>query len=217
VDNLSVNTLRNHHSIFSFPKSPRFPKIIVDNTAQPINLPSIFSAKKSSMGYGEKCTFYKMAALKNLPSPFHYNVAKDLSESVGKTFGISRELNQNVYVPGQRLACLRNACKIPGPTKYSGLAKDESIYRSTSKISLKGKLPPETTTNMFDPPPNNYSPSYKLVKDTKFDQISFGVGKRSKGFDNLLISIFPGPSTYIIPTKYDNFKRISKLGKSNLK
>jgi len=165
------------------------------------------------MGFGVRCNQFQFSASKFQPSPFHYNISKDLSESVGKTFGVSREKFQNVYVPGQRIACLRNASKIPGPTKYSGIGNEEIVHKSSAKIMMKGKLSSSIASNLQSPPPNSYAPSYRLTTDSKFSKITFGIGKRTKGSENLLNSIYPGPSTYIIPCKYDDSKRLSKLGK----
>ena len=58
------------------------------------------------------------------------------------------------------------------------------------------------------PPPNSYTPSYKLIEQSKYQRISFGVGGRN--IVQGLSSGTPGPGTYSISSKFDTIGKLQK-------
>lgn len=88
--NISVNTLRNAHSQWSFSKADRFKKLRIDNSAKMLLLPTTLGGKTSTFGFGNKKPL-QIVFGKDSPAPNLYRSRSqfDFNENSGKSIGIS--------------------------------------------------------------------------------------------------------------------------------
>lgn len=98
--NISVNTLRNAHAHWSFPKAERFERIRPNNTASMVNLPSTLHSKSSSFGFGDKQGL-KCIVGRDSPPPTTYRLKSNFDlKQHGFSFGIPYSAYAKVHIEG---------------------------------------------------------------------------------------------------------------------
>lgn len=113
--NISVNTLRNAHSQWSFSKADRFKKLRIDNSAKMLLLPSTLGGKIPTFGYGNKKPLQIIFG-KDSPAPNLYRSRSqfDFADDAGKSIGISYNYYKKVHMPGLNT----RLDEVPGPGAY---------------------------------------------------------------------------------------------------
>jgi len=219
---LSSNTLQNSSRHWSFSKGDRFFQLPPDNNAKYLSLPTIVNSRYTTFGFGERSMAKRLAPVDS-PAPGQYSVRSIFDvpkpyEIKGKSFGISRNYYENVYIPHQDNIAPRISSQIPAPNRYSVLEADP-IGKNAKKFSLIGRVvPPPPVTKDF-PPPCAYKPVHILTEPSRYKGVSFGLGSRGNltgSTTNVGLAITPGPGTYRLPSPFDKYTRISLLGKSNI-
>lgn len=198
--NISANTLRNHHPQWSFSKGNRFKNLKIDNSAKMLLLPSTLNVKTSTFGFGDR-NGLKQIYGKDSPPPTLYRSRSqfDYKPGAGRSIGQSYAVYQKVHMPGLNT---RNE-EIPGPGAYE---QKTMLGANSRKFSLKSRIKPADSATRDNPPPNSYTPNYSPAEQSRFSKVTFGFGGRPNVTGK--ISENPGPGTYRIPSVFDKFKRI---------
>ncbi|CAI2373741.1 unnamed protein product [Moneuplotes crassus] len=198
--NISANALRNSHSQWSFGKADRFKKLRIDNSAKMLALPNTLNAKTSTFGYGKKQPLQIIFG-KDSPPPSLYRSRSqfDYKPGTGKSIGISYSAYQKVHMPGLNT----RLDEIPGPGSYECKT---TLGANSQKFSLKSRIKPADSATRDNPPPNNYSPNFRLTERSGFEDVAFGFGSRPNVTGR--INENPGPGSYRVPSVFDKFKNI---------
>lgn len=211
---LSSNTLRNSPKHWSFSKADRFMPIIPDNCAKYTSFPTELNPRYSSLGFGGR-GFLRDLPAAHSPPPTQYKIrsAFDGKEKrKGKTFGISRNYYENVYIPGINIVTPAISGQVPGPGQYAS-AETNPIGKNARKVALKSRVPQCTSATKEFPAPNMYKPGFGLTEQNRFNGVGFGVGNRGNPTGPASLTITPGPGTYRLASPFDKFTRISLIGK----
>ena len=125
--NVIINTSTSK-AMHQFPKAERFKKVTRDTSSFFYNIPTMFSKRSASIGYGTKCNLKpsnsgKSDNIYNIPREF------DLSKNYGApkyTFGLSRDVC--------KMPTTKNESQLPGPCSYSPYKKfgENSLHYSMS-------------------------------------------------------------------------------------
>lgn len=169
--------MRNSPKHCRFPKAKRFPTVVPDNNAKFENFPTIVSAKYSTIGYGDRI-FLKELPGSVSPPPSQYKIGSTFESKdrlKGKTFGISREYYDKVYIPGIENLASGNSEYIPGPGKYNHTIP---FGKNAVKATMKSKYQPCVSGSKDFPAPNNYRLAHSLVEPSRFGGASIGFGDR---------------------------------------
>jgi Sperm-tail PG-rich repeat len=194
--------LRGKSYAWSFPKATRFLSISDTSDVPLLQLPSMLDTRSTTMGKGKRHEF----ALNDNPSPSLYNSYSQfnpLQRKPGIVFGpIPLKKDQK---SGQG----------PGPGSYT---LNRSFISQSKGVKMKFRKV-LNNISLENPAPNYYNISEKSVKQNRYSGISIGRGKRHDFFDKHAHEI-PGPGSYTIPSKFDNFSTPiirAKLNLSSLK
>ncbi|OMJ85829.1 hypothetical protein SteCoe_12739 [Stentor coeruleus] len=178
-----LSSEKNKEAIkWSFSKAQRFKPTKREHTPDFNDMPSSLSNRACSFGYGKRWTPMNESG-KDSPSPGTYEARNFFGEkNKGPSF-------QKKYTS----KILNNA--IPGPgsyTPYNPLGTSGPKF--TFRKRMKNKIIPSS------PPPDLYKPSYRMIENSSYNNIGFGIGQRSKIYGKLEES--PGPGTYEIPSTF---------------
>ncbi|OMJ81579.1 hypothetical protein SteCoe_4010 [Stentor coeruleus] len=159
---------------FSFPKSNRFKVKAKEKSVDFYNIPSAFSKRSTSFGFGKRS---ELICQTNTPSPDSYN--PKTKTKIG--LAISRSGLD------ERLKPFSNT--IPGPGTYSVFSFDSSPKYSIIPRPIAKKI--ETS-----PCACNYNPNFNYVLKSNYKGVGFGYGKKVVMSKNPEV---PGPGAYKIP------------------
>lgn len=159
---------------FSFPKSIRFKVKAKERPVDFYNIPSGFSKRSTSFGFGKRSELIRQT---NTPSPDSYN------PKTKKTAGLA--ISRSGL--GGRLKPFSNT--IPGPGTYSVSSLDSSP---------KYSFIPRPPAKKFEESPCacNYNPNFSYVLKNNYKGVGFGYGKKIAMSKNPEV---PGPGAYKIP------------------
>ena len=164
---------------FSFPKSPRFRKSSKEMTTSFYSIPTAFSKRSCSFGYGKRSTLINLTVS---PPPTKYSPKQ--TEKQGITIsksGIGQRLNLKPVVS-------------PGPGAYSIThPQDGPMYTMWPRYTSK--------EIEVSPSSHDYTPNFKVVMKNQYSGTSFGIGKKGAGVRNLGL---PGPGSYSLPVFFPN-------------
>lgn len=204
----SSGSLRREQSAtWSFPKAQRFASRTQILDVPYFELPSTLEKRFTSMGKGDRYA----AVTNDNPSPNNYNLPSQfdpLLRKAGAIFGPVPVKHESKKYP------------YPGPGAYN---LEKSFIDKSKGVTIKSRKVIHDKNSEF-PAPNNYSISEKLIKRSRFNDINvtMGRGKRYEFFDKSKIYAasqdYPGPGSYTIMSKFDNFTTPmlrSKLSLSN--
>lgn len=160
-------------------------------------VPSTFSKRSPSFGFGTKFDFTSLS--RNNPAPNSYNVSSSPALCNGFSFGVSREDSQKRMIEGHFQADLT----IPGPGSYS---HHPVIGLEGRKFTIKGKIEERLSRqNNGSPGPSAYSPMYEkavgkyvLSTDKNSGFIAFSPKSLCR-FPRLKDADGPGPGSYGTP------------------
>ena len=216
-----VNHLENNSPtkfMYSFGKAPRFPSLKHSGKSDMFyNLPSMKSARATSLGIGLKYDFTKKKQGTEFISIKRY-FDKGNQPGVKYTFGMSRDKFRKAFCPG-----FKNIDRdIPGPGKYN-------LFREPGEDSPSYSIHEKCGSNSFinklmkNPGPGEYSPllsinsegKYPISKISNVNSTNFGSNKTKRFFYK--INNLPGPGSYRIKglmgvnfnSKYKSVKLIS--------
>ena len=181
------------------------------------NLPSMKSARATSLGIGLKYDFTKKKKGTEFISIKRY-FDKGSQPGVKYTFGMSRDKFRKAFCPGFKIIDR----DIPGPGKYN-------LFREPGEDSPSYSMHEKCGSNSFinklmkNPGPGEYSPllsinsegKYPISKISNVNSTNFGFNKTKRFFYK--INNLPGPGSYRIKglmgvnfnSKYKSVKLIS--------
>ena len=176
---------------YSFPKSKRFVEP-VSNSGKFYDIPSGFSKRSTSFGYGKKSDF--TGGKEKTPDPGTYHINTDIANGTTKvSFGISREQCKS-YVEGH----FKADPSIPGPGTYSFTPK---FAKEGTKYSILGKWPQKKIIEN-NPGPGAYNGSWNktsgqyVVSNVKNLESHLFPPKSSSRFPKINNDKSPGPWSY---------------------
>ncbi len=198
---ISGSILNNSTSkqMYSFSKAERFPKIKRNSSVGYYDIPSMFSKRFTTLGYGKRSDF--TASFKGNNASYHDN-SSDFNQNNPHgpkyTFSNGREKYGKVYCE-----CVKMFDKdIPGPAKYNYL---KPFGSDCPKYTMKGRNenpPTRKKEKQIDPAPNLYKNVIKINLNGRYPlsripnvnsiKMSFDKTKRSDYF----INNYPGPAHY---------------------
>ena len=156
---------------WSFPRSPRFPKIKPQGLTPYLPVPSTLKNNGPGLGFGDRYNYVKLLRHKETPSPSHYSPSPK-NRLARIDFGYKYKFIDN-GVPGV------------GSYKLGG-----TLGRGKPKFSMTGHRRPKPLV-LDTPSPHSYLP--KKLSSSRFSGIGFGFGDRNM---HQYILEGPGPGTY---------------------
>lgn len=196
-------------SQFSFPKAKRFPQVTAE-TGKFYDIPSTFSKRTTSFGYGKKYDF--TSDKEKTPDPGAYQPVDPNGKPKGFSFGSSRE-NCKRYIEGHYTA----DPSIPGPGAYAFTPKFSNEGR---KITLSGKQPEPKVTEKV-PGPGAYDQSWShssgkyIVSSARNIPVHSFSPKSSSRFPKEDKKVVPAPGAYNVDKGFLNYAKVLSTCKSS--
>ena len=180
---------------WSFSKANRFKPVRKQHTPEFSNLPSTLSDRSCSFGYGKRWSPIN-ATGRDSPSPGTYESPSNFGvKNKGPSF--KQKYRERIDIKAL----------IPGPGAYNPYSP---IGKRAPKYTFREKFEEKVRCNT--PPPNTYSPSFRLVEKENYKVVSFGVGDRPQIYGK--IEEIPGPGAYEIPSLFKGSNPVSTSRKS---
>ena len=190
---ISSNVLQNSAYCWTIGRDIR----IKDRTYKKLNdniynLPNFKSTRYTILGYGSRKDFFipfgkgdPSPNAYKIPSIFDINIKKRIGKSLGKK--LSYVKRDEKYRPGPGAYENKNIKKFGNINillkSRLGFFYDDDLKKKKATVSMQ-----------------RYSPSYKLVEQSRFSGITFGIGDRPIMYSK---NNFPGPGAYKIPGIFD--------------
>ena len=171
---------------WSHSRTRRFPEIKRTENSEYLTLPSMLSQRSTGIGFGQRSQPHNAYGMES-PPPGTYNLPF-VSNTRGTKFSKATTMND------------RTRYITPGPGTYES---GRPFEKYSPKITLKSRI--KINLKCESPPPGTYSPEFKLTHYTGFQNISFGIGERSRIKNSSFDA--PGPGTYEIASKFDKLSK----------
>jgi Sperm-tail PG-rich repeat len=194
---------------YSFPKSQRFNK--PSNTSEVFyDLPTTFSKRTTSFGYGKKYDF--TSDKEKTPDPGAYNIDQNLVAKKPFSFGISRDSYKS-FIQGH----FKADPSVPGPGTYTIAPKFSNEGRKISMASKRKDIVPKFSI----PGPGTYdqswykSPGRYVISTAKNLEVHTFSPKSSQRFPKESKKEAPEPGTYNVDKGFLNNTKILSTVKSS--
>lgn len=171
-------------TVWSLSKSVRFPSSESKHKSEPGILPSSFTKKSITMGFGGRWNFKPVQGADS-PAANIYKLPSSFNSPVGPKLGKKpKRIDEN---------------GIPGPGTYN---ITQTPGKNSPKFSIQSKF--KDFTPKKTPSPVAYFPTHIQSFRKTYWEIGFGYGTRI--FLKNCETDSPGPG-YILPSKFDKFKK----------